>query len=191
MCIHTFKEIYYTMGDVQNEGAVDFTTYHEEYGGHLDVTMSNDIIDELINLVYERFFEFAIYKKTFDFFDDSTSLSSSDIRIICKRIDNIISMTYERYYPMLKAYRDNTSDPIPQLKSSSSGKTRFNDTPQDDDLTDGYFADDDHATNVTASVSETSVDSGSLVDRLDSLYKNWRDVMRDWTSEFKGLFMEV
>ena len=191
MCIHNYKEIYYTMGDIQDLGSVDFESYHETYSGGLDITTSNDIIDEVILLVFQRFFEFAIYKKIFPWFESNIEIDAAGVDIVCKRIDNIINMTYERYAPMLIQYRANASDPIPQLKSSSSGKTRFNDTPQDDDLTDGYFADDDHATNVTASISESSVDSGSVVDRLDSLYKNWRDVMRDWTNEFKGLFMEV
>ena len=120
-------------------------------------------------------------------FSEAESPTTSDMNEVCRRIDNIINMTYERYYPMLKAYRDNQSDPIPQLESSSSGSTRFNDTPQDG----GDFADDGHTTNITQSESSSKVDSGSLVDRLDGLYKNWRDVMRDWTGEFKGLFMEV
>ena len=179
------KSVYWTMLDIQDEGSVDFESYHETYSGAL--TTSNDIIDELLFLVLQRFFEFYIYKKEIALEETNPSISSQEIQIVCKRIDNIIDMTYERYYPMLKAYRDNQSDPIPQLESSSSGSTRFNDTPQDG----GDFSDDEHTTNITQSESSSKVDSGSLVDRLDGLYKNWRDVMRDWTSEFKGLFMEV
>ena len=181
------KSVFFTMNDIQDEGSVDFENYHETYDGGLDITTSNDIIDELILLVYQRFFEYYILKKEIDLFENNPSITGQDITLVCQRIDNIINMTYERYYPMLKAYRDNASDPIPQIVSETTGATRFNDTPQDG----GDYSDDEHTTNITQSVAETKVDSGSLVERLDNLYKNWRDIMRDWTSEFKGLFMEV
>ena len=181
------KSVFFTMDDIQDVGSVDFESYHESYAGGLDITTSNDIIDELIILVYQRYFEYYILKKEVDLFERNPSITGDEITLVCRRIDNVINMTYERYYPMLKAYRDNSTDPIPQINSSTTGSTRFNDTPQDG----GDYSDDEHTTNITQSVAETNVDSGSLVERLNGLYENWRDVMRDWTSEFKGLFMEV
>lgn len=188
-----YKDVYYTMYDFEDYG-VDFTEYHSDSECSIDIDSSlidNDIIDELILLVYDRFFEFYIYKKEIGFFDTPTTPNATDWSIVAKRLNNVINMTYERYAPLLKMYRDNFTDPSPQLESSSEGKTRFNDTPQGDDLNDEYYADDTHATNVTASISNSKADSGSLVERLDALYRNWRDILRDWTNEFKGLFREV
>ena len=62
--------------------------------------------------------------------------------------------------------------------------TRFNDTPQDS----GDFSDDSHTTNITQSSATTEADSGSIMERLDALYRNWRSILVDWTQEFTGIF---
>lgn len=183
------KEVYYRMADFSN---IDWTTFTSSITLYLDITPDNDIIDELIIMVYERFSEFYCYKKEFPFEETSYPLTLADDEIILLRFKNIVQMTYERYAPMLVFQRANESDPSPKLESESNGKTRFNDTPQNEALASNNFFDDDkHSTNITASHSSTSVDSGTVAERLDELYKNWKSILRDWTNEFKGLFMEV
>lgn len=184
------KDVYYKMSDFDVSFNGDYT---EETWCDLvlEDLVDTDVVNQLITMVYKRFFEFYAYKKEIPYDEEPTSPTNEDTSIFTRRLNNIIDLTYERYAPLLKMYRDNANNPSPQLESSSEGKTRFNDTPQDDDLNDEYYADDEHATNVTASLSSSKADSGSLVERLDALYRNWRDILRDWTNEFKGLFREV
>lgn len=184
------KDVYYKMSDFDVSFNGDYT---EETWCDLvlEDIVDTDVVNQLVWMVYKRFFEFYAYKKEIPYEEEPSLPTNEDTSIFTQRLNNIIDLTYERYAPLLKMYRDNADNPSPQLESSSEGKTRFNDTPQDDDLNDEYYADDEHATNVTASLSSSKADSGSLVERLDALYRNWRDILRDWTNEFKGLFREV
>ena len=183
------KEVYYKMLDFDT---MEWDSFHEELITSPDVTVDNDLIDELVYMVYVRFFEMYVYKKEIDWTSDDYSLTADDYTTLRLRFTNIINMTYERYAPMLVFQRANESDPSPKLESESNGKTRFNDTPQNEALASNeFFNDDKHSTNITASHSSTSVDSGTVAERLDELYKNWKSILRNWTDEFKGLFMEV
>lgn len=186
------KEVYYKLSDFT---LIDFTDYYND--DRCVLVLDEDLIDssiiiELILMVYNRFFEFYAYKKEIPFTEEASEPDIGDSNILAKRLNNIIDMTYERYAPMLVFQRANESDPSPKLESESNGKTRFNDTPQNEALASNeFFNDDKHSTNITASHSSTSVDSGTVAERLDELYKNWKSILRDWTNEFKGLFMEV
>ena len=149
----------------------------------------NDIINGLVAMTFnDRFAEYYIYKKEYDFFDETTpSLTSSEENIILRRVLNVIEATCLRYIPLLKQYTANQTDPIGKISSTSSGSTRFNDTPQDG----GAYSDDTHTTNITESESTSSVDVGSIMQRLNDLYINWRAVIKDWCNEFRGILMEV
>lgn len=185
------KEVYYKMSDFDVNFLGDYT---EESWCDLvlEDTVNTDIVNELVYMVYRRFFEFYAYKKEIPFDEEPSAPTNEDTSIFTKRLNNIIDLTYERYAPMLVFQRAHASEPSPKLESESNGKTRFNDTPQNEALASNeFFNDDKHSTNITASHSSTSVDSGTVAERLDELYKNWKSVLRDWTNEFKGLFMEV
>ena len=154
-----------------------------------EVNIDGDIINELGVLLQIRFSEYFIYEKVLDAFDPNDGMNAVDEDIINRRLSNIVNMTYERYEPLLLKYRANASDITPKLSSNSTGKTRFNDTPQNTSGGSGYFDDPNHTTNITTSEAETLIDSGSLIERLDEAYKNWRAILKDWLDEFLGLFM--
>ena len=40
------------------------------------------------------------------------------------------------------------------------------------------------------STSESEVDSGSIMSRLDELFKNFKPIMLDWSNEFNSLFLK-
>lgn len=191
--------IYFTLGEIisleddtlePNSKLHDlvFTTIMNSYG----LTIENDsadnqaILNQLMRMIYSRFYHFEIYRKELDYpyYQDASAPDSSERKEVFRSLIQLFNLTAPRYIPLLKQYKANESDPIGKISSTSYGKTRFNDTPQDS----GDFEDDEHTTNITQSEATTESDSGSIMERLDALYKNWRQILRDWTTEFKGLF---
>ena len=202
------KEIYYTLDEFYeaNEGG----HWKNEYGdesftlicGNYNLSFSpiglddtyvsslTTIINSLWFAVRQKYYGEYCYLVEYNWEDEIEPLTETQCKDLLRRFVNIFNLTLPRYLPLLKAYKDNSGDPLKKLSSESNGKTRFNDTPQDDSLNDGYYSDDDHATNVTASVSTTESDPAALYEQLDHLYKNWRSIARDWLDEFRGLFVE-
>ena len=192
------KFVYFTLGEVIKEDypsiepntATDlsFTTLMTLYGLVYEnaSTGTNDILNMLMRMVYSRYYDFDVYRKAIRWnADESTATpSSADRKNIYRRMVGLFNLTSPRYLVLLKQFNDKASDPIGKISSTSTGQTRFNDTPQDS----GDFDDDSHTTNLTDSTATTESDTGSIMERLDSLYKNWRSVLRDWTNEFRGLF---
>ena len=130
------------------------------------------------------------YKVKYYPLDVEQPLSLDQCVDMLKGFVDVFNLTCPRYLPLLKAYQDNDTSPLKQMASTSDGKTRFNDTPQNDDLSDGYYSDDTHATNVTAAITTTQTDPAALYEQLDKLFQNWRSIIRDWITEFDGLFIE-
>lgn len=142
-----------------------------------------DIIDAVINNVYDRHDEDIIYM--IDACEEHT-LSVSDFPKAIKKLVNVLEMTIPKYIPLFIENKKATGDPIGKISSSTTGTTRFNDTPQND----GNFNDDSHATNVSESSSESLVDTGSLVSRLDEMFKNFRSILLEWSNEFNRIFIK-
>ena len=148
-----------------------------------------ELADLLFYYVLEKYGEYYIYSVDVPW-GDSYTLSNIDTTKVAHRMVSLFDLTCERYVPLLNSYNQYKTNPTAPLESSSDSKSRFNDTPQEDELL-GDFNDDDHASNYTSSHVESRSDIDSISERLDKLWKNWRDIVRDWTNEFKGMFMEV
>ena len=103
-----------------------------------------------------------------------------------KKVLSVIDLTLPRYIPILEQNEYASTNPIAPVSSNSKSKTRFNDTPQDG----GSFNSDPHATHVSESENETSVDSGSLMERLEQMFKNFRSIILEWSNEFNMLFFK-
>lgn len=93
-----------------------------------------------------------------------------------------------------------------ETSSNSSGQTRNNDTPQNS----GNFDDDEHTSSLTDSTDESSGNSsgsndgdfttsttrssstniGTLMSRLDEMYKGFRSIILEWSNEFNQLFLK-
>ena len=144
-----------------------------------------EIVNALMTIVYERHSEDYVYYKEM-LYNEDYSLAQGDFEIAVKEILNVLNITLPRYAVLLYHYDDNSANPIAKLESETTGDTRFNDTPQGSD----DFNDSDHSTNVSHSVSESKVDSGSIMDRLESIFKGFRSIILDWANEFNPLFLK-
>lgn len=150
---------------------------------------SNELITEIVNalmgVVYNRHaYDFIAYKDV-DFDGDE----EIDQEIIIKAISpliNVLNNTLPRYCPLLQQSEFYSTDPVAPIGSRTTGRTRFNDTPQDE----GEYNDEEHASNVSKSISETEVDSGSIMERLNEMFKNFRSIILEWSNEFNQLFLK-
>lgn len=151
------------------------------------LTNIDDIINGLITHVYNRHAKDYVFQKYGDWNDD-LSLNTSDFPDAILQILNVIDSTIEKYVPMLKLAKDNSGDLLKPVQSTTTGHVKFNDTPQADDETG--FADDDHASTYTENGQVTSVDVGTLMERLNSVFNNYMSVILKWSNEFNYLFFK-
>lgn len=159
--------------------------------GYPNITATQQLIEALWKIVRQYYFDEYCYMVEYPCEQEAPdSLTYAQCQEFMRRVSNIINLTVPRFVPLLNAYKDASLDPLKKMESKSDGKTRFNDTPQGDDLADGYYSDDDHATNVTAAITTTESDAEPLYEQLDKLYSNWRSILKDWVNEFRGLFVE-
>ena len=151
----------------------------------IDDDMIEDIINALMTIVYDRHAYDYFYKLEMDS-DEDINIDTSDFPAAMRNLINVINLTLPRYIPLLQQNEEFSYAPVSPVQSKTTGRTRFNDTPQDE----GEYNDEEHATNVSKSTSETEVDSGSIVSRLDELFKNWRSIILEWSNEFNRLFFK-
>lgn len=148
-------------------------------------SLINDIVNALMWLVYCRHDLDYLYEIVLPY-DEDYELQEVDFRKAMKDVLNVLNNTLPRYIPMLQQNEYASTDPVRPVSSVTSGKTRFNDTPQNG----GDYNNDPHATNVSESESQVQVDSGSLVSRLSEMFKDFRSIMLDWTNEFNKCFLK-
>lgn len=196
--MRTTKSVYFTLGDLvalendtwypNTSSDIQFATIMTTYGLVIEDSTSDklSILYQLIRLIYAEYFDEFIVKKLIGIYEDETAvvLSTNEKKEVWRHFVELFNMTAPRFIPLLKSYKANESSPIAQISSTTTGLNRFNDTPQED----GDFANDSHSTTVNQNEVNVLADSGSVAQRLDELYKNWRSVLRDWTYEFRCLF---
>lgn len=196
--MRTTKSVYFTLGDLvalendtwypNTSSDIQFATIMTTYGLVIEDSTSDklSILYQLIRLIYAEYFDEFVVKKLIGIYEDETAvvLSTNEKKEVWRHFVELFNMTAPRFIPLLKSYKANESSPIAQISSTTTGLNRFNDTPQED----GDFANDSHSTTVNQNEVNVLADSGSVAQRLDELYKNWRSVLRDWTYEFRCLF---
>ena len=102
------------------------------------------------------------------------------------RFLSILSQTRNRYEILIGEYNKQKSSLMNQLKTSSTTKSRFNDVPQEK----LEYQSDDYATNASIGESESFTDTTTPILRLKEIEINYSNIIKDWTSEFEGLFIE-
>lgn len=113
-------------------------------------------------------------------------LRNKYVREFIAKVSNVISFTYDKYASLLDFYSTEKSNLMKAIKSTASGNTRFNDTPQDS----GLFEDDEHTTNITQVHSTSETDGDTKIRRLNEIDKLYNNLMLEWCDEFDKLFIE-
>lgn len=166
----------------------DLSLQYQKYS--IDTTFTDAdvkaIVNSLMTNVYDRHAEDYIFKYVSRICEEDHTLTQADVRKVISKIVNVINITMPKYIVLLKQFKQSSGDPIAPVKSESKGKTRFNDTPQNI----GEWDDEDHTTNISSSESETTADTGSLMERLSALYKDYKSIVLEWSNEFNQLFLK-
>ena len=111
---------------------------------------------------------------------------ADDFRDFLMRFLSIVFQTRNRYEILIGEYNKQKSSLMNQLKTSSTTKSRFNDVPQEK----LDYQSDDYATNASIGESESFTDTTTPILRLKEIEINYSNIIKDWTSEFEGLFIE-
>ena len=144
------------------------------------------IVNSLMTNVYDRHAEDFVLRHDEAINSEDYQLTQSDVRKTMSKLVNILNLTMPKYLVLLKQFKTASGDPIAPIKSESSAETRFNDTPQNL----GDWGDADHTTNVSDTKSESIVDTGSLMERLSALYKDYKSIVLEWSNEFNRVFFK-
>lgn len=158
-----------------------FTALGNAYTDDVKKAIVNTLITTIYNRHYKDYF-FAVDM----LWQDNYNLTLEDFKVAINPLLNVLELTAPRYIPLLKQSEKYSNDPTGKIGSTTTGRTRFNDTPQDE----GEFNDEEHASNVSKQVTETQVDVGSIMTRLEELFKNYRSIILEWSNEFNRLFFK-
>ena len=152
----------------------------------LSASIIEQAIQDLMDVVYNRHVNDYYYEKIIEDNNPIALVYYDDVYPAMNKILNVIEMTSPKYIPLLSANKTASADLLQPMRSATTSTNRFNDTPQ----YNGNFNDDEHATNASQNVSETTADSGSLAQRLDELFKNYRSIILEWSNEFNMIFLK-
>ena len=151
------------------------------------ITSASALINELMKVVYVKYAEWHCLRKEIPCYSDVIpTLSNDDIKALLLKLINVINMTFNRYWVLFNSYKKYQDDPTAKMESSDGSVTRFNDTPQNS----GLYEDDNHTSHITQYEHNSSMDSASIMKRLEEVNENWRSILYAWSNEFKGLFIK-
>lgn len=152
-----------------------------------DKTLAQGLIDALMRVVYAKYYNWHCLRKEIPCYSDTIpAITSNDLKELYIKLINIINMTFNRYWVLFNSYKKYQDDPTAKMESSDGSVTRFNDTPQNS----GLYDDDNHTSHITQYEHNSSMDSASIMKRLEEVNENWRSILYAWSNEFKGLFIK-
>ena len=127
-----------------------------------------------VNYIWPRFYQEAIIYVDSDEDEDF-------VKKFCRtKVGQIMAWwksSMEKYTMLIQNLEANKKKLLDDVKSSSVA--RFNDTPQNS----GDFSDDQHTSTVTK--TENSSNVGTMMQRLNEIEDNIKQLYLDWSNEFR------
>ena len=102
------------------------------------------------------------------------------------RINAWCVTTRKSYGKIAKLYTENESKLLDQIKSTSTSTNRDSDVPQLEGDWDGY----DQVSTVASASTESLMDNGSMMSRLNEIRTGYRDIMQLWARDFYKNFLQ-
>ena len=151
--------------------------------GNTDAERENNLILRvfLVQYMFPKYWELFILPWAED---ESADEQERVYRVFFNRFMQLMVATFNKYLPIIKAYKDKESKLLDRLASHSESITKFNDTPQDG----GDFSDDNHTTNATRLENDTASDYETPIKRLSEIKEKYENVYNAWALEFDILF---
>lgn len=156
-------------------------TLAEEFG---------DVIN-VLNDAYRDWF-IGFIDKPFDYQSDNQPTYEETTAVKAKFIRKLITtydFTKDKYIYLLNLYGEQKSNLMNQLSTTVTVKSnhRVNDTPQNG----GLWTDDKHtsAYEEGGSTTTTSADPKTIMERINEIQENYKNVLKKWCNEFDPLFI--
>ena len=102
------------------------------------------------------------------------------------RINAWCVTTRKSYGKIAKLYTENENKLLDQIKSTSTSTNRDSDVPQLDGDWDAY----DQVSTVASASTESLMDNGSMMSRLNEIRTGYRDIMQLWARDFYKNFLQ-
>ena len=187
-----------------------YTTLQELFG---DLTLHSDTLPELIASVpqflaildsihdnklatdqqlLELFGSYILpsyYKSVVDietFENGDTTEHQPKHEDVLGRINAWCVTTRKSYGKIAKLYTENESKLLDQIKSTSTSTNRDSDVPQLDGVWDG----NDQVSTIASASTESLMDNGSMMSRLNEIRTGYRDIMQLWARDFYKNFLQ-
>ena len=167
----------------------------EDLTGYLlptDLSTKADSYNTLISLLLGRYWEKPVGKTYLPPWEDE--IPSETLykvgRSWLRRFLSVLNRTHERYILLLDSYAGAKSKMMDDVKSTTSSKRKYNDTPQNAN-TEGVYEGDNYITDFTKFDTENATEFATKMQRLKELDDLYNDVMDEWVDEFQKTFLEV
>lgn len=157
-----------------------------------DLGSKSALYDRLISEMLGRYWEKPIGKTFLPPWEEEIPQETID-KIIAswtRRFLGVLNRTHERYILLLESYAGAKSKMMDDVKSTTSSKRKYNDTPQNPN-TEGVYEGDNYITDFTKFDTENATEFATKMQRLKELDDLYFDVMDEWVDEFQKTFLEV
>ena len=141
------------------------------------ITDSNveKVWQEVVSSNYRRF----ILKTTEEIVNPSIDITH--LKEWAYKLINLLSQSYDYFNTLLVNYAASKDSLMADIKATSKNKVKFNDTPQNSNLS-GTYEGDDYITHFTSTDGETSSPLMSKIMRLKEIQENYKDALHDWAN---------
>ena len=191
--MYNYYRTYYTLDDIRKAIGGSYASGEGPYSQQFSA-LSNFINDCLKKVGYNPtiFTETNVTNNCFGdyiwprFYQEAIVYVDSDetedfVEKFCRtKVGQIMSWwqsSSEKYGLLIQNLNNNKAKLLDDVKSSST--SRFNDTPQNS----GDFSDDQHTSTVTK--TENSSNVGTMMQRLNEIEDNIKQLYLDWSNEFR------
>lgn len=161
-------------------------------GEYADLTEEDEENTYLKQPVYDIFM--LLQKRYFDHYcfqtraEDATEAIAQAWKWL-KKLFNTIEYTYKKYSKIIELYNANYNDLMKKLESTTESGSRFNDTPQQKEVSLSY-EDNEYTTTLTKMKSKTLSDSDTPINKIEEILRNYRNIILVWLNEFDALFVK-
>lgn len=188
------ERTYYTLDDIRKAVGGSYASGEGPYSMSLKAfsTFLNDCLEKVNFTLFSVFAETDKSQVCFReyiwprFYNEAIIYVDSDededfVKKFCRtKVGQIfawLKVSTEKYGLLIQNLEANKNKLLDDVKSSSI--SRFNDTPQNS----GDFSDDQHTSTVTK--TENSSNVGTMMQRLNEIEDNIKQLYIDWSNEFR------
>ena len=210
----SYDDITSILSDLGYGTIFDYIEANCYYKAWLITSPTNDLNPDIKGLEDAFYLTYARHKNDYCARYETPSITATPAEILALKtravddfvnaLTNVLNFTYEKYSKILDAFDVTKTQLLAGItrtvtgssSGSNSGKSVFNDTPQNEN-TGGVYSGDNYATTVTsnsgessASASETTKDDSELlIDKLEKIGNKYESIILRWSNEFNKLFM--